>query len=126
MAHFGAAQALSYLALISTAAFPSPAFAIDLDPKNPESVRTSARSVAEVLVSMYANTQTGTILSGIPGLLKYPPYYWWEAGAMFGQLIDYWYYTGDSTWNNLVREGILHQTWDGNQQNFVCTMNLVL
>ncbi|KAF2634503.1 glycosyl hydrolase family 76 protein [Massarina eburnea CBS 473.64] len=83
----------------------------------PDQVRSAAKNVAQVLVSMYADTQTGTILSGIPGLLKYPPYYWWEAGAMFGQLIDYWYYTGDTQWNDLIREGIVHQIGEG--RNFM-------
>ena len=64
---------------------------------------------------MYADGSK--IISGIPGLLTYPPYYWWEAGAMFGQLIDYWYYTGDSQYNNLVKDGILHQI--GDQANLV-------
>jgi hypothetical protein len=53
------------------------------------------------------------VLSGIPGLLTYPPYYWWEAGAMFGSLIEYWYYTGDDTYNELVKDGILWQIGEG-------------
>ncbi|KAF2015654.1 glycoside hydrolase family 76 protein [Aaosphaeria arxii CBS 175.79] len=64
---------------------------------------------------MYATIDSdGSVhpLSGIPGLLTYPPYYWWEAGAMFGQLIDYWYYTNDSTYNDMVRDGLLHQIGD--------------
>ena len=65
-----------------------------------------------------------TIVSGIPGLLTYPPYYWWEAGAMFGQMIDYWYYTNDSTYNNLVRDGILHQV--GDTYNLVSALVSVL
>jgi hypothetical protein len=36
---------------------------------------------------------------------------------MFGQLIDYWYYTNDSTYNNMVRDGILFQI--GDQMNLV-------
>ena len=48
----------------------------------------------------------------IPGLLP-QPYYWWEAGAMFGALIDYWWYTGNDTWNNIVMDGMLHQIGDG-------------
>jgi hypothetical protein len=68
---------------------------------------------------MYAtvNGDHTKVISGIPGLLTYPPYYWWEAGAMFGQLIDYWYYTNDSTYNNMVRDGILFQI--GDQMNLV-------
>ncbi|KAH7112822.1 glycosyl hydrolase-like protein [Dendryphion nanum] len=83
---------------------------LQLDPKNPAQVRDVAGKVAKELVSMYA--VEGQIVSGIPGLLIYPPYYWWEAGAMFGQLIDYWYYTGDSQYNELVKAGILHQIGD--------------
>ncbi|KAF2680509.1 glycoside hydrolase family 76 protein [Lentithecium fluviatile CBS 122367] len=113
----GAAQAWSVLTLLS-AIFSSSVLAIQLDPTTPDSVRTTAKHVAEVLVSMYKNPQTGALHSGIPGLLQYPPYYWWEAGAMFGQLIDYWYYTGDSTYNDMVKEAILHQSW-GIGQNFM-------
>ncbi|KAF1953452.1 glycosyl hydrolase family 76 protein [Byssothecium circinans] len=108
--------ALTALALLSVNFFAS-TYAIDLDTTQPDQVRGAARNVAEVLVSMYANTQTGVILSGIPGLLTYPPYYWWEAGAMFGQLIDYWYYTGDTQWNDMIRDGIVHQIGEG--RNFM-------
>lgn len=113
---FSSTRALGLLSLLAPCLFP-PVSAIDLDPAQPEQVRSAAKNVAEVLVSMYANTKTGVILSGIPGLLTYPPYYWWEAGAMFGQLIDYWYYTGDGQWNDLVRAGIVHQI--GEDRNFV-------
>ena len=56
------------------------------------------------MMTFYTGNQTG----GIPGNLPLP-YYWWEAGAMFGSLIDYWYYTGDSTYNDVVTEGLLFQ-----------------
>jgi hypothetical protein len=32
---------------------------------------------------------------------------------MFGSLIEYWYYTGDETYNELVREGIVFQIGEG-------------
>lgn len=44
----------------------------------------------------------------VPGNLP-DPYYWWEAGAMFGSLIDYWYYTGDDTYNKITMQAMLHQ-----------------
>lgn len=65
----------------------------------------------------YATGSTGAVISGIPGLLTYPPYYWWEAGAMFGQMVDYWYYTGDDTYNDIVKAGMLFQV--GNSRDFV-------
>lgn len=52
----------------------------------------------------YNGNQTG----GIPGLLP-GPYYWWEAGAMFGAMIDYWYYTGDPSYNDVVTQAMLFQ-----------------
>jgi mannan endo-1,6-alpha-mannosidase len=33
----------------------------------------------------------------------------WEAGAMVGALIDYTYYTGDTTYNDIVSQAMLHQ-----------------
>lgn len=31
---------------------------------------------------------------------------------MFGTLLDYWHYTGDDQYNNLVRDGLIHQFGD--------------
>ena len=50
----------------------------------------------------------GNLTGATPGLLP-PPYYWWEAGAVFGALIDYWHYTGDTTYNDQVTQGMLWQ-----------------
>ena len=50
------------------------------------------------------------------GLLP-DPYYWWEAGAMFGQMVEYWYYTGDSSYNDVVMQGLLAQI--GPNQDFM-------
>ena len=33
---------------------------------------------------------------------------------MFGSLLDYWYYTGDESYNDVIYEAILHQTGDNN------------
>lgn len=65
--------------------------------------------IAKQLVAQYAtvNGDDVHVLGGYPGIL-YPPYYWWEAGAMFGTLLDYWHYTGDDQYNDMVREGLIH------------------
>ena len=60
----------------------------------------------------YKGNETGQI----PGLLP-QPYYWWEAGAAFGALIDYWYYTGDTTYNDVTTEAMLFQV--GPNNNFM-------
>ncbi|KAK6390095.1 hypothetical protein LTR65_005908 [Meristemomyces frigidus] len=52
----------------------------------------------------YSGNETG----GTPGNLP-DPYYWWEAGAMFGHLVDYWYYTGDTTYVDETVAAICYQ-----------------
>lgn len=59
---------------------------------------------------------TGHQPGGVPGNLP-DPYFWWEAGAMFGGLIDYWFYTGDSQFNDIVTQGMLWQA--GPDSNFM-------
>ncbi|GKT93666.1 glycoside hydrolase family 76 protein [Colletotrichum tofieldiae] len=77
-----------------------------------DSIKSSAKTLAYDLIKQYKGNQTGEI----PGILPGPPtehkgdYYWWEGGAMMGTYIDYWKLTGDSTYNDLVMEGMLHQT----------------
>ena len=33
---------------------------------------------------------------------------------MFGKMIEYWYYTGDTTYNAEVQQAMLHQVGDNN------------
>ncbi|KAI1392370.1 glycoside hydrolase family 76 protein [Hypoxylon trugodes] len=76
----------------------------DLDVGSTDSIKNTAKQMAQDLVSFYHGDEPGQT----PGLLP-QPYYWWEAGAMMGSLIDYWYYTGDTTYNHIVEQGLLHQ-----------------
>lgn len=69
-----------------------------------ESIKQAASTVAFEMVSYYYGNES----NGIPGLLG-DPYYWWEAGAMFSSLIDYWYYTGNSEYNEITTQAMLHQ-----------------
>ncbi|TWU75131.1 hydrolase 76 protein [Metarhizium rileyi] len=73
------------------------------------SILSVAKQMTADLLTFYAGDKPG----GTPGLLP-PPYYWWEAGAMMGALIDYWYYSGDSQYNELVEEALLFQVGDSN------------
>jgi mannan endo-1,6-alpha-mannosidase len=68
-----------------------------------------ARSMVDDMMSFYTGNDSG----GVPGLLP-KPYYWWEAGALMGSLVDYWYYTGDTRWNNVAEEGLLFQVGPNN------------
>jgi mannan endo-1,6-alpha-mannosidase len=78
--------------------------AISLDLQSPDSIKSAAQIIADDMVSYY----TGYRLGDVPGNLP-APYYWWEAGAMFGALVDYWYFTGDDSYNNITTQALLHQ-----------------
>ncbi|KAM3436161.1 hypothetical protein MY4824_004466 [Beauveria thailandica] len=76
----------------------------NLDLTSEKSIKDTAKGLAQDMLSFYTGNKPG----GTPGLLN-PPYYWWEAGAMLGALVDYWYYTGDDEYNQLVTDGLLFQ-----------------
>jgi len=60
---------------------------LQVDLSSPDSIKAATSSIAYNLMSTwYKGNQSGQIPGLLPG-----PYYWWEAGAMFGSLIDYWY-----------------------------------
>ncbi|KAI9841813.1 MAG: hydrolase 76 protein [Sclerophora amabilis] len=86
--------------------------AIELNLKDAGSIKRASRTVADGMMNYYTGNQTGDIPGNLP-----EPYYWWEVGAMFGALIDYYYYTGDTTYNDVVTEGMLFQV--GPDDNFM-------
>lgn len=55
----------------------------------------------------------GNKAGNTPGILP-KPYYCWEGGGLFDTLIDYWHYTGDSSYNDLVTQALLFQRGDNN------------
>ncbi|OAA55246.1 Mannan endo-1,6-alpha-mannosidase [Niveomyces insectorum RCEF 264] len=87
----------------------SRASALDVDLNSPESIKQAAKLVAANLLSYYHGDEPGHT----PGILPGPPpdgdYYWWEAGAMWGTLVDYWHLTGDSTYNDLASRSLIFQ-----------------
>ncbi|WPH01534.1 glycoside hydrolase family 76 protein [Acrodontium crateriforme] len=76
---------------------------IDLNPDDIDSIKSSASTVAAGMMSHYTGYRPGDNPGNLP-----PPYYWWEAGAMFGHLVEYWYYTGDDQYNAHTQQAI---TW---------------
>ncbi|KAG0652239.1 6-D-mannanase DCW1 [Hyphodiscus hymeniophilus] len=83
-----------------------------LDLTSSDSIKDTAATIAYDMMTYYKGNTSG----GIPGVLPGPPpnptwgYYWWESGAMWGTLIDYWHYTGDTSYNNVTAAGIQWQT----------------
>lgn len=72
-------------------------------------IKSTAAQLAYDTMSYYKGNQSGQT----PGILPGPPpagdYYWWEAGALWGAMIDYWHYTGDTTYNDVVTQALLFQ-----------------
>lgn len=68
------------------------------------SIKAAAKTAAYGLVKFYTGNYTGDTPGNLP-----QPYYWWEAGAMFGALVDYYYYTGDSQYNDITIQALLSQ-----------------
>ncbi|KAI5865583.1 glycoside hydrolase family 76 protein [Durotheca rogersii] len=86
--------------------------AITVDFNDDRSIKDAASTVAFGLVKYYTGNNTGDVPGNLPD-----PYFWWEAGAMFGTLIDYWFYTGDDTYNAITTQAMLHQT--GEDRDFM-------
>jgi mannan endo-1,6-alpha-mannosidase len=67
-------------------------------------VKDAAATIAAGMMSYYVGNQYGQTPGILPG-----PYYWWEAGAMWGAMINYWHYTNDTTYNDLTMQGLQWQ-----------------
>jgi mannan endo-1,6-alpha-mannosidase len=78
--------------------------AVQLDLTSVDSIKQAAKTVATGMTQYYTGNRPGDIPGNLPA-----PYYWWEAGAMFGTLVDYWYYTGDTTFNDITTQALLFQ-----------------
>lgn len=77
-----------------------------------DSVKQAAATIAKEMMAYYVGDQPGQAVGNLPD-----PYYWWEAGAMFGTMVEYWAYTGDTTYNDKVLKGLLAQV--GPNQNYL-------
>ncbi|KAL2162723.1 hypothetical protein VTH06DRAFT_6559 [Thermothelomyces fergusii] len=96
MRTFGILTSLCMLARYGTA--------IDLVLDDEDSIKSAAGTIAFGLVKYYTGNNTGDTPGNLPD-----PYFWWEAGAMFGTLVDYWALTGDDSYNAITSQAILHQ-----------------
>lgn len=102
-------SAVRWLSIVGTLLGSSQvALAIPLDLSSTQSIKNAASTVAHGMMSYYKGNQTGMAVGLLP-----PPYYWWLAGAMFDQMVHYWYYTGDTTYNSVVTQGLLAQISPG-------------
>ncbi|KAL1862963.1 hypothetical protein VTK73DRAFT_6574 [Phialemonium thermophilum] len=91
----------------SLCVFAHTAWTVELVLDDAASVKAAASTVAFGLMKYYTGNRTGDVPGNLPA-----PYFWWEAGAMFGTMIDYWFITGDSTYNDVTTQAMLHQVGD--------------
>jgi mannan endo-1,6-alpha-mannosidase len=70
------------------------------------SIKTAASTIAHGMMTYYTGNQSTnpTAVGTFPA-----PYYWWEAGAVWGALIDYHHLTNDSTYNTIITQAIVSQ-----------------
>ncbi|KAK8073268.1 glycosyl hydrolase family 76 [Apiospora phragmitis] len=98
-------RAAAALLLGITAVSAATTYSIDSD----DAIKQTSASIAYDLMTYYKGNQSG----GTPGILPGPPpagdYYWWEGGALWGTMIDYWHLTGDDTYNDVVTQALLWQ-----------------
>lgn len=83
--------------------------ALNLDLTSTDSIKAAASTIAYGMMTYYTGNRTGDVPGNLPD-----PYYWWEAGAMFGAMVDYWYFTGDSTYNDVTTQALLFQVGPNN------------
>jgi len=74
-----------------------------------ESIKSTASVVAYDLMKYYRGNYSGETVGLLPD-----PYFWGMAGALFGQMVEYWFYTGDDTYNRITSEALLAQIGPGN------------
>jgi mannan endo-1,6-alpha-mannosidase len=91
-------------------ALASVTLALDIDFTSKTSINAGLALLAKGLMDYYNGNKTGET----PGMFS-NPYYWWEAGAAWGSMIDYWYYTNDTQYNDIIKSSLLFQIgtdWD--------------
>jgi hypothetical protein len=74
--------------------------------RSTESIKDAASTSAYAMMTYYKGNETGHI----PGAFASK---WWEGAALFLALLQYWHFTGDTTYNDELRVGLEWQAGDG-------------
>ncbi|KAF1833751.1 hypothetical protein BDW02DRAFT_526971 [Decorospora gaudefroyi] len=77
---------------------------IKFDPEDEASMLSATKQYAYGLMSLYKNNETTTAKEDI-GILP-QPYYWWEAGAMWGSLVEFSQFTGDESHVKTIQQAL--------------------
>lgn len=74
-----------------------------------DAIRQTAATLAWDMMQYYNGNETGQTPGILPGPPPAGPHYWWEAGAMWTTLIQYWSWTGDDSYNDVIMQAMQHQ-----------------
>lgn len=91
--------------LLSTCAIK--ALCLDMDISSTSSVKKGLAKIASGLMDYYSGHDPGNAI----GMFE-NPYYWWESGAAWGSMLDYWYFTDDQTFNSKLYDSLEWQSGD--------------
>ncbi|KAI9041442.1 glycoside hydrolase family 76 protein [Aspergillus affinis] len=79
---------------------------LEIQLNDDDSLKDAASKTAKGSMTWYGGDKPG----GNPGAF---PTKWWEGSALFLSLLLYQHYTGDTTYNDAVAQGMEHQAGDG-------------
>jgi mannan endo-1,6-alpha-mannosidase len=71
-------------------------------------ISSTAGTLADTMMSYYDPANVGLLPA---------PYFWWEAGGMWGIILDCWHCTGDAQYNSYVAQAIMSQA--GSRDDFM-------
>ncbi|KAH0433231.1 glycosyl hydrolase family 76 [Colletotrichum camelliae] len=87
-----------------------------LDLNNTDSIKAVAGSLAHGAMSYY----NGNVSSDAKMVGDLPePYYWWQAGALWGAMLDYYHYTGDPSYNDVIAQALTAKVNTGPNFDFM-------
>lgn len=77
------------------------------------SIKQAAAQVVDDLLSFYSGDKPGQIPGILPGPPPTGPYYWWIGGALWGTMLDYRLFTGDTSHDEIIMKALTFQVGDG-------------
>ncbi|KAJ5237059.1 hypothetical protein N7489_007150 [Penicillium chrysogenum] len=98
LGHCSSSRAAIFALLLS-----SIARAIDLDISDEQSIKDAASTSTYAMMKYYYGNETGQIPGAFPDK-------WWEGAPLFMALLEYWHFTGDTTYNEELSVGL---QWQG-------------
>ncbi|OGE55973.1 hypothetical protein PENARI_c003G04757 [Penicillium arizonense] len=99
-------RAFSCRGFLATLLLSNVAHAINFDISDEQSIKDAASTSVYSMMTWYYGNETGQIPGAFPDK-------WWEGSALFLALLQYWHFTGDTTYNSELSIGLQWQSGDG-------------